>query len=74
MSAECGDEDKNPVFGNPEVNKIKRERNKLQRENEELRKRINSSKIKRYERKETAKALLILVACLSVLAYQVWFR
>jgi|AntRauTorckE5430_2_1112549.scaffolds.fasta_scaffold42325_1 FtsZ-binding cell division protein ZapB len=74
MSAERSDEDKNPVFGNPEVNKIKRERNNLQRENEKLKKRINFSKTERYERKETAKALLILMACLSTIAYQVWFR
>ncbi|VVT24292.1 hypothetical protein MARINON1_50866 [Marinobacter salarius] len=74
MSAEHGDENKNPVFGNPEVNRVKRERNELQRENEELRRQIGSSKMKRYERKETIKALLILMACLSVLAYFVWFR
>ena len=74
MSAEHGDEKKYPVFGNPEVNRVKRERTELQRENQELRRQISSSKMKRYEHKETIKTLLILMACLSVLAYFFWFR
>jgi hypothetical protein len=74
MSVERGDENKKPVFGNLEVNRVKRERNELQRENQELRRQISSSKMKRYEIKETVKVLLILMACLSMLAYFVWFR
>lgn len=74
MSIDSDQENKNPVFGDPEVNKIKRQRNKLQKENEEFRKQINSSKMKLFERKESAKALLIVVASLTVLVYLVWFR
>jgi hypothetical protein len=66
--------EKEGVFGNPEVNAVKRDNNRLKAEIDSLKKEKNSKKMKEYERANFLKAVALLAICLGCLVYVLWLR